>query len=254
MAETRSRVQIIQHADTKFSNPNIIVGIPEVGLVSTITASYLMQQLKLVEVGVVDSDLLPQVVIVHDSEPKQPVRIYGRRDLIVVLSETPLTPRLSGELTKEIVKWGRSIGCNLVVGVTGIPSPNRVQGEKDTKPRVLYLTTEKKRRGPLENAGANPFDEGVMVGAFASLLRQCMLQDQVNVTLLAEAYMDFPDPAAAVEILSVLDRFLSLDIDLKPLIKESEEIRLRSRDLMSKTQQAMQQSTQGGQSPPSVYS
>jgi uncharacterized protein len=253
LAETRSRVQIVQYPNTRFTSPNIIVGIPEAGLVSTITATYLMQQLKLPEVGVVESDLLPQVVVVHESEPKEPVRIYGRRDLIVVLSETPLIPRLSAEISKEIVKWGKSIGCNFVVGVTGIPSPNRVQGEKETKPRVLYLTTEERLKGLLENAGADAFDEGVMVGAFASLLRQCMIQDQVNVTLLAEAYMEFPDPGASVETLQVLNRFLSLDIDLKPLVKESEEIRLRSRDLMSKTQQAMQQSTQGGQIPPSVY-
>ena len=52
LVETRSRVQIIQYPGTKFSNPNIVVGIPEVGLVSTITASYLLQQLKLPEVGV----------------------------------------------------------------------------------------------------------------------------------------------------------------------------------------------------------
>jgi predicted ATP-grasp superfamily ATP-dependent carboligase len=39
----------------------MIVGVPEVGLVSTIAASYLKDQLKLPEVGFIDSELLPQV-------------------------------------------------------------------------------------------------------------------------------------------------------------------------------------------------
>ncbi len=240
-SENKSRIQIIQYPGTKLSSPSIIVGVPEVGLVSTIGASYLMQQLELPEIGVIESDLLPQVVVVHEGEPKEPVRIYGKNNLAIIISETPLTPRLSGILATEIVKWAKSVGSNLVIGFTGIPSPNRVKVDSEEKPKILSVTPEEKLRDRLTEAGTQPFQEGVLVGMFASLLRQCMLQDMTNVTFLAEAFLDFPDPGAAAAVLEVLNRFLSLNVDLKPLLQESEEIRLRSRELMNSTQQAMQQ-------------
>ena len=248
--ETRSRVQIIQYPGAKLSRPNIIVGVPEVGLVSTIAASYLKDQLQLPEIGVIDSELLPQVVVVHNAEPKGPVRIYGKDNLAVIMSEIPLTPRLSDLLATEIVKWGKSVSSEMMIGLTGIPSPNRLKVESEDKPKVFSVTAEQGLRERLPKLGVEPFQEGVMVGMFAALIKQCMVQAQTNVTFLVESFLDFPDPAAAAAAVEVLNRFLSLDVDLKPLLAESEEIRLKSRELMSKTQQAMQQNPP---EPPGLY-
>ncbi len=249
-SETRSRVQVIQYPEAKLSRPNIIVGVPEVGLVSTIAASYLMDQLKLPEIGVIESELLPQVVVVHNAEPKGPVRIYGKDNLAIIISETPLTPRLSELLATEIVKWGKSLGCNMIIGLTGIPSPNRLKMDSEENPKVFSVSPEQRLRDQVLEFGAEPFQEGVLVGMFASLLKQCMVQTQANVTFLVESFLDFPDPAAAAAAVDVLNRFLSLNVDLKPLQEESEEIRLKSRELMNKTQQTMQQNPP---EPPAMY-
>jgi uncharacterized protein len=249
---SRPRIEIIPSPGARdLSRPNILVGVPEVGLVSTIAASYLMDQLRLPEIGVIESELLPQVVVVHEGEPKRPIRIYGRDNLVVVISESPLIPRLTGLLSAEIVRWGKTIGSNMIIGATGIPSPNRVKADNDQdKPRVFCVTPDVKLRGQMSQYGTLPFQEGVLVGMFASLLKQCMLQTQTNVTFLVESFLDFPDPEAAAALLEVLNRFLSLNVDLKPLLEESEEIRLKSRELMSKTQQAMQQNPP---EPPAMY-
>jgi len=84
----------------------------------------------------------------------------------------------------------------------------------------------------------------------ASLLKYCVNFEQPAVVLLAESYLDFPDPGAAASIIKVLNNSVSLGLDVKPLIEESEEIRLRNRELMKRTQQAMQQAAQ---TIPSVY-
>src|ERR1022692_3641422 len=95
-------------ASAKLSRPSVIVGIPEMGLVGTIAASYLVEQLKLPEIASVDSDLLPQVVVVHDSEPKEPIRIFGKGALVVVVSEVPLMAVLSYELASELARWTKA--------------------------------------------------------------------------------------------------------------------------------------------------
>jgi uncharacterized protein len=72
---------------------------------------------------------------------------------------------------------------------------------------------------------------------------------QSGITLLAESLTQFPDPGAAASVLEVLAKLLSLNVDTKSLMAESEEIRLRSRELMQQTQQAAQPSGQQ----PSAY-
>ena len=44
------------------------------------------------ERGFIDSDLIPQVMIVHNSAATYPIHIFGKDDLVVVLSEVPVPP------------------------------------------------------------------------------------------------------------------------------------------------------------------
>jgi predicted ATP-grasp superfamily ATP-dependent carboligase len=68
---------------------------------------------------------MPPIMVVHNSTAGYPAHIFGRDNLIVVLSEVPLSGRLALEVAKEVAAWGKSMKANLVVGVTGAPSRKR---------------------------------------------------------------------------------------------------------------------------------
>jgi uncharacterized protein len=236
---------------TKLSRPGVVVGVPEMGLVGKIAASYLVEHLGLEEIAYVDSDLLPQVVVVEDSEPKQPIRVFGKGVLAVVVSEVPLLPRLSSELASELVAWSKAKQSRVVIGITGLPSEARVESGGDGTPVVLGVTNDDGLRKSIKTIGAQPFEHGVIASTYATLLKRCVSAGIPNLTLLAESYAEFPDPGAAAAALQVLSRLLPIAVDVKPLLKGAEEIRLNLRGLMSQTQQAIQ--LQGGQTTPGVY-
>jgi uncharacterized protein len=235
----------------KLSRPSVIVGIPETGLVGTIAASYLVDHLGLPEIGHVESELLPQVLVVHDSEPKEPIRIFGKGILVVVVSEIPLLQRLSYELASELVKWSKSKESKMVIGITGLSSEDRVESAGDKAPTVLAVANDEGLRRSIKSIGAQPFENGIISSTYATLLRRCTSLGVPNLTLLAESYAEFPDPGAAAAALQVLSKLLPIAVDVKPLLEGAEEIRLRMRGLMSQTQQTIQQ--QGAQTTPSVY-
>ena len=56
-------------------NPVVITGLPDVGLVGLLAASHIISSLKLGEVGSMESDSLPPMIILHHGLPKSPVRI-----------------------------------------------------------------------------------------------------------------------------------------------------------------------------------
>jgi uncharacterized protein len=237
-------------AAARVSRPNVIVGVPEVGLVGTIAASYLVEQLRLPEIANVESELLPPVLVVHDSEPKPPIRIFGKDALAVVVSEIPLVSLLSYEFASQIVAWCKEKQAKMVLGATGLPSEARAEGSSDFKPVVLAVTNDANLRKSIKAIGAEPFEQGMVAGTYATLLMRCVSQGVPNLTLLAESYAMFPDPGAAAAAVQVLSKLLQIAVDVKPLLEGAEEIRLKMRGLMSQTQEAIQQ--QAAQTP-SVY-
>ena len=252
LSSGRPQVRIRElEASAKLSRPTVIVGIPEMGLVGTIAASYLVEQLKLPEIAFVESDLLPQVVVVRDSEPKEPIRIFGKDSLVVVVSEVPLMAVLSYDLASELAKWTKARQGKMVVGVTGIPSEDRVESAGKKPPTVLAVTNDEATRNSIKAIGAKPFEHGIIASTYATLLRRCASLGVPNLTLLAECYAGFPDPGAAAAALQVLSKLLQIPVDVKRLLDGAEETRLRLRELMNQTQQTIQQEVV--QTPTGVY-
>jgi uncharacterized protein len=239
------RVQIVD-VGPRVSKPTVVVGVPEAGLVGTIASSYLVEQLKLEERGFIDSDLMPPVMVVHSSVVRYPLHIFGKGNLILVLSEVPLVGRLAVEVSKELVGWAKSLKAERVVGITGAPSAAREEAQADGKSTVVGVGNDQQSLEAVKASGALAFEDGVISGFYASLMKYCTSGQQSAAVLLAESLAQFPDPGAAVSIIESLNRLLSLTVDTKALLQEAEGIRLRTRELMQQTQQAQQQPTTTG--------
>ena len=131
----------------------------------------------------------------------------------------------------------------------GAPSQARDESQGEGKPTVVGVGNIGTAVEALKKSGASPFEDGVVSGFYASLLKHCSSGAVPALTLLAESLTQFPDPAAAASLIDVLGKLLSLDLDTKELMKESEEIRMKSRELMQQTRQA----TQSGSQAPGAY-
>lgn len=244
-------MNIVESRGARFNKPYVLVGVPDIGLVGLISSSYIVEHSKMKEVGHVETESLPQVVIVHGSTPLSPVRLYGSDDgrLVVLISEIPLPPRASFEIGSEIEVWAKAKGAEAVIGVTGLPSNERLESDENAKPKVYAVSTSEGIMREIGGLGVKPFEEGLITGMYATLINRGKLLGVPNLLLLAESYPEFPDPSAAASSLELLNSMLGLNLDLKPLIEESEEIRLRMRDMMRRTQM----STSQAGAPPSVY-
>jgi uncharacterized protein len=236
----------------KFRAPTVILGLPDVGLIGTIACTYLVDALGLEEVGHMDSDLMPPAMIVHKGTASYPVRIFAKDEVVIILSEVPLFSRLADELTKELVNWSKAHNAAVVIGATGLPSKEREESQAAQKPLMAGVASDDNGSKMLKPLGVQPLEEGVITGGYADLLKHCMEAGQSCIILLAESLLSFPDPGAAAVVVEALAKKLSIKIDLKPLMQESEEIRLRTRELIQQTQQIAQQE-QGTGTVPGVY-
>lgn len=233
-----SGIDIVQLKPIDTVSPNILVGLPGVGLVGTIAVSYVVEKLKMKEIGYIDSPRFPPLVIIRESVVKNPVRIYGKDDIIAVISDLPFIQPFINPFFKSVVAWIKTLKPRTVIGITGIPAQDRLEVDK---PEVVGVATTASARELLDKAGVRLLADGVFLGIYAGLMKECNIQNIPNITLFAQSHMSFPDPAASLEALSTLNRILNVDIDLKQLEEEAEQIKISARELMHLTEQALRE-------------
>jgi len=211
----------------------VVVGLPDVGLVGVIATHYLISKLGLREVAYVCSDLLPPIAVLHGGLPHSPVRVFGDKGLLVVFSEAAVPADAVAPLSRAIVNWCRSKEAKLIISLSGIPVPNRQDIEE---PSVFGAASLPETLEILKKHDVGVLESGIMVGPYALILRYCAESGMPALVLTAQCFFSYPDPEASAAILAKLAEILGIEIDTEELIRKGEEIRLRARDMMRRTQ------------------
>ena len=213
----------------------IVNGLPDVGLVGLLAASHIISELKLKEVGAIESDLLPPMILLHGGLPKAPIRVFADNSLVVVISETTIPMPLIRPLATGLVDWARGKGAKLMLSLGGMAVANR---QDIDAPKVFAALSDKELELKLRGS-AEVLEEGYIVGAYGLILRRCAETSVPAITLLTQSYYKYPDPVAAAAALGAVNKILDLNVDVSDLLKRGEEIRLRSKDLMHRTHEEM---------------
>ncbi len=214
----------------------MLQGLPDVGLVGLIATSYIISELDLDEIAYVDSDLLPPIVVLHRGLPHAPLRIYGNKDLLAAISEVPVPVEALHPVMRKLVDWAESKSVKRMVSIGGLP----VQNRQDIKePKVFGAGSSEDSLELLREKGLEILNEGFMVGPQALIMRYCTQRKLAAIALLAQSFYNYPDPEASATAIKKFADITDHKIDVSALLEEGEEIRLRARDIMRRTQREL---------------
>jgi len=226
--------QILETAAIPASS-TLIIGLPDVGLVGLLASSHLISTLQLEEVGSIESDRLPPIIVLHGGVPKSPIRIFARNSIAVVISETTIPSSLLRRLANSLVDFGKRKKIELMLSLGGMAIANR---QDINSPQVFAALSAKSLETRL-NGAVEVLEEGYIVGAYGLLLRRCAAESIPAITLLTQSYYNYPDPEAAASALTAVNKILGMKVDVAELLNRGEEIRLRSKDMMHRTHEEM---------------
>jgi uncharacterized protein len=236
--EKKPIITLVEETKSSETNPTIVLGLPDTGLVGIIAAGHLIESLKMTEIGYIDSDRFPPVVILHKGLIKNPFRIYQGDGMILIISEIPTQPRLVNDLSRAIVDYSQAKNAKLIIALGGVPIPNRTS---IATPEVFAVKLGGRASDMVKKAEIKPLEEGILVGPYASVLWQCKKRNIQVISLLAQSFPDYPDPGAAAAVVESLSKIIGKKIDTKALMESAEEIRVKTRDLMKQTGRTMQE-------------
>jgi len=215
----------------------MLFGFPDVGLVGVIAASHLISELEnMEEVAYMDSKLLPPLIVLHEGLPHSPIRIFGNHDVLLAVSETAISADIIYSIMYALIDWGKSKTVKMMISLSGIP----IQDRQDIQElKVFAAASSPETLKTVQEKGVEILREGYMVGPQAIMLQRCANIGLPALTLLAQCFFNYPDPEAAAEVLKELTKITGIKVDVSQLLEKGEEIRLRARDVMKRTQQEL---------------
>jgi uncharacterized protein len=233
------KVQVHHYRKMDLKGAKVIDGFPSVGLVSTIVANYLIDMLKLEQIGIMDAKNFPTLSVVHNGEPLNPVRIYAgdhkddkgdTQRIVVFISEFQLAPHLVRPVTEALVDWARENEVSLIMSPEGILlEEGEEMGEDEVEVYAIGSTKDvqdqiKRKKIPL-------FTQGIITGVTGMLLNIGKREQMPVVSILAEAHGSYPDARSAATVIEVIGKLLGTKINVKPLYKEAEGFEKQIRQL-----------------------
>lgn len=236
-----SEINIVEKKEIP-SDMTMLFGFPDVGLVGVIAASHIIEELNLEEVAYMESGLLPPLVVLHEGLPHSPIRVFGNHKILLAVSETPLSAETIYPIMNALIDWGKGKNVKMMISLSGIPIEER-QDAKELK--VFGAGSRPEALKLMQDKGVEVLGEGYMVGPQAIMLRRCARMGIPALALLAQCFYNYPDPEAAAEILKGLGNITDIKVDVSKLLEKGEEIRLKARDVMKRTQQEMTKMKKG---------
>jgi uncharacterized protein len=224
------------------SGATLIFGFPDVGLVGVIAASHLVDELNLSEVAYLDSKLLPPLIVLHEGLPHSSIRIFGKDNILLAISEAPVPVDIIYPIMDALIDWAKSKNVKMMISLSGIP----IQDRQDAKELKAFAAASNNEALKLaQDKNIEVLTEGYMVGPQAIMLQRAANSGTPAVALLAQCFYNYPDPEAAAEVLKELGKITGLNVNVSKLLEKGEEIRLRARDVMKRTQEEMSKMKKG---------
>ncbi|MFZ0830718.1 MAG: PAC2 family protein [Thermoplasmata archaeon] len=209
----------------------LISCFPSGGLAPTVAGHYMLQMLKLPRLGALTSEEFPPLAVIQGGRVNPPVRAYGNKDIVLVVSEFPLPPSMINPLAMTILDMAAQLQVSAILGLEGVvPHPLDPEDAEATpsEEMVWYAGSGSTEELPAKykTAGVRAMGDGVIGGVSGALLVQGMGSKLPIGTLLVSATdAGYPDHRAAAKLIEVIDQLLPhVQIDTKPLRTQAEMI------------------------------
>jgi uncharacterized protein len=216
----------------------ILLACPEPSLASVVATEYLIDSLKMNEIGAIRIRGIEPAVTVIDGVAKLPYRLFYSQEtgLIVVRQHIPIPIPIYREFIDKVISWAEENGVSRAVCLSTMPSLGPSESDN------VYFVTDELTVNSLTSLGFTPLKETIVVGVEAEFIDAVLSRGTMSgVLLLAESklltsinnlvksgklssYRDVtyilnqtigkfgPDVSAAIKLIKAVSKLINVDI------------------------------------------
>ncbi|MEK6954162.1 MAG: PAC2 family protein [Candidatus Micrarchaeota archaeon] len=236
-------VEIREVEKVKLKNAIMIEGFPGIGMIGTISASYLADKLGLRVIGYISSSHFPPIAPIHDYVPLSPARIYAseKHNLIILFSEFVIPSEVAFALSQKILKYAREKGVKEIYSLAGIAS-------ETPQDKIYGIGSTKEMVEKLKKAGIEVIKEGATQGVSGLLIAECAAEKFPAANILIQTSQPM-EPKGSAKLLAKLSEIIKVPVDVKPLIAEGAVIEEKIKASMDKIKDMHAKYNEMGENP-----
>lgn len=221
--------QVYDLKKIKLDNPIIFAGFVGAGLAGSIAVGYIIEKLKMKEIGYMRSRYLPPATVFIQGRLRHPFRFYANKSGTVCAIICEITLRMDGLYTiaSSILDWAEKNGSKEIVVLDGVAS-------KESHDNKAFCAAEEDLCRVMADKGINMIPQGFVTGIPGAILNECLIRKIRGVTLLVKANPQKPDPLAASTLVQAVNRAYETAIDVSDLKKQEAQLGLDFKELSDK--------------------
>jgi uncharacterized protein len=214
----------------KPKSPTIIEGFPGLGFVGTIAIEYMVEKLNAKPIGYIWSDKMPPTATIHHGRLRHIFEIFYIKDKNLILMHA-----LSGvkdiewQLANAVLTLSNQLKAKELISLEGVGSPFGVPLS-----RTFYYSNNSACEKKLAKlAGLEKLTEGMIVGVTGAIMEKAPTNLHCSF-IFAESHSNLPDSQAAAALVGVMNKYLGLKVDPKPLVAEAKNVEEKLKEIMQK--------------------
>jgi len=231
MADEKNKVILTK----KPKGVTVIEGFPGIGLVGTIATGFLVDHLQCEKIGsyYFENHTAPSMIAIHECQLVDPIGIfYNKKYNLVIIHAITSAAGQEWRAADLILDVCNQLGAKELITIEGVGSAEAAPAKESN---AYYFTKDKTAAKKMENKGHQCLNEGIIVGSTAAIL----LKSPIKTTcMFAETHTKMPDSKAAANIVTLIDDYLGLKVDPKPLLKQAEEFEKKLKNIVTQGSKA----------------
>jgi uncharacterized protein len=220
--------EVFEIKKINYNSPIIFAGFVGAGLAGPISVGYIIEKLKMEEVGYMRSKYLPPSTVFIQGRLRHPFRFYSNKEGTICAIICEITLRMEGlyTLVAAILDWAEQKGSHEIVILDGVAS--------DSHDEKAYCAAEEDLCRIMQDKGISMIPQGFITGIPGGILNECILRDIQGVSFLVKADDKQPDPLAAATLVDAVNRAYDTNIDVTELRKQKEKLGVDFKELSDK--------------------
>ncbi len=209
--------KIVELEDQDYDRPIVIGGFVGPSIAGLISASYLIEQLKLHQIAHVSSQHIPPVTVFVGGKLRHPFRIYRGMNgkLVVMICEVPIDSQGLYEISSALMHWlVDRVRIRELVILDGRP----VQEIPDQ--REACCVASQKKSEYLKAQGIEKASSALIAGVGGSMLCECLSRGVEGLSIITNASVTIPDPGAVLTLIQTLNTAYQLNVGTE-ILEES---------------------------------
>ncbi|MEM4266798.1 MAG: PAC2 family protein, partial [Candidatus Nanoarchaeia archaeon] len=186
---------------------------------------FLIKHLDAKPIGKIWSEQLMPLAAVHDAKIVEPLGIfYDKKHNIVIIHALSAVKGLEWKISGALLQLAKMLKAKEFISLEAI-------GSEEQGMKTFYYTHSENKKKIFEKLGLQPLKEGMVMGVTGALL---LKEPDLVSCVFVESHVGLGDSKAAAKVIEILDDYLGLDVDYKPLIKAAEKFEQTLKEILEK--------------------